>query len=290
MNLQPVRQPGAPARLVSVILPTYNESGNIVPLVHEIFQTLGDAPVEVLVVDDNSPDGTADCVRKAFHDDPRVRLIVRTAYPSFAKSIRTGIDNARGDVVVVMDSDFNHQPKYLPFMIEGMRHFDCVMGSRFVYGGRMFPRSRHLLSWLFNVFVRCVTWGQITDNLYGYFAVRADLLHVCNLDEIFHGYGEYFIRLVYQFQKMGLNILQFPAINGERRKGVGNRTFFRTFRIYFSATWRLVFQKGRLNHGNSDSSMPSLRQPSTGSDPEPGRPGVHGDLPAAGTTDRRRAA
>jgi dolichol-phosphate mannosyltransferase len=290
MNLQPVRQAGAAARLVSVILPTYNESGNIVPLVREILQTLAPVPVEILVVDDNSPDGTADCVRNAFDDDPAVRLIVRTTDPSFAKSIRTGIDNACGDVIIVMDSDFNHQPKYLPFMIEGMRHFDCVMGSRFVYGGKMFPRSRHLASWLFNVFVRCATWGEITDNLYGYFAVRADLLRRCNFDEIFHGFGEYFIRLIYQFQKMELDILQFPAINGERRKGVGNRTFFRTFRIYFFATWRLVFRKGRLNNGHNDSSVPYLRQPATGTDSEPGRPGVHRHLPEAGSTDRRRSA
>lgn len=276
--------------LVSVILPAFNERGSIVPLVQEILQTLADVPVEVLVVDDNSPDGTAALVRQTFASRPEVRVIVRTADRGFARSIRTGIEQAAGDVIVVMDSDGNHQPRYLPFMIGALGHYDCVMGSRFVYGGKMSPRSRHLLSWLFNVFVRCVTRGQITDNLYGYFAIRTSLLRRCNLDTIFVGYGEYFIRLLYQLQKMNLDILQFPAVNGQRRAGAGNQRFWQTFRVYFAATWRLALDQGRLRHVSTDSRVPHLQECESGTDPEPGQPGAHGKLSAAGDAGLRRSA
>ena len=272
-------------RLVSVVLPTFNERGNIVALVGAIRAALAGDPLEVLVVDDNSPDGTADAVRDAYTDDPAVRTIVRTADPSFAKSIRAGIEAARGDAVVVMDSDFNHQPRYLPFMVDALRHFDVVMGSRFLYGGRMFPRTRHLLSWLFNVFVRVVTWGQITDNLYGLFAIHARHLHDCNLDAIFFGRGEYFIRLVYALQRQGLSILQFPAVNGRRLTGDGNSQFVRTFAIYFAATWRLVYQRGALVHVQRSPRVPDLREPESGVAAPPGLAGPHRGVPAGPARD-----
>ena len=175
-------------------------------------------------------------------------------------------------------------------MVQALSHYDCVMGSRFVYGGKMFPRSRHLLSWLFNVFVRCVTRGQITDNLYGYFAIHTPLLRRCNLPAIFQGYGEYFIRLLFHLQSMNLEILQFPAVNGQRRAGIGNQRFWKTFRIYFSATWRLVFDQGRLRHVPTDSRVPHLQESASGDDPGSGLPGAHGSLPPAGDAGFRRSA
>jgi dolichol-phosphate mannosyltransferase len=277
-------------KLVSVVLPTFNERGNIVSLVHEVLEALSGYAVEILVVDDNSPDGTASWVRENFPDRPDVKVIVRTINRGFAKSIRTGIEQATGDAIIVMDSDGNHKPCYLPFMIQGLSHYDCVMGSRFVYGGRMFPRSRHLLSWLFNVFVRCVTRGQITDNLYGYFAIHTSLVRNCPLEVIFEGYGEYFIRLLYHLQWMNLNILQFPAVNGERRAGKGNQRFWKTFWIYFAATWRLVFAQGRLQYVHSNSCMSNLQESAPGNHLGPGSAGTHGGLPTAGDASLRRSA
>ncbi len=248
-NVQPgVPNHGARTRLVSVVLPTYNERGNIVPLIQAIRTALASHPAEIVVVDDNSPDGTAVAVREAFTDEPAVKVVVRPSDPGFAKSIRRGIEEAGGDVVVVMDTDFNHQPAYLPFMIDSLRYYDCVMGSRFLYGGCMLPRSRHLLSWMFNVFVRWATGGQITDNLYGLFAIRADVLKRCRFDEVFFGYGDYFIRLLYYLQRQEVSILQFPAVNGKRLSGSGNSRFFRTFAKYFAATWRLALRGGVGHH------------------------------------------
>lgn len=225
---------------ISVILPTFNESGNIVPLIEAVRSQLSGHALEVLVVDDNSPDGTADVVRSRFHDDPGVRVVVRDTDPSLARSIRRGLEEAKGENVVVMDTDFNHNPAYLPQMVAGLAHYDCVMGSRFLYGGLMNSRPRHLLSWLFNVFVRLVTHGQITDNLYGLFAAKRAVLERYEYSRIFFGFGEYFIRLLYFMQRDGVRILQFPAVNGDRRSGEGNSSFLRTFRQYFAATLRFA--------------------------------------------------
>jgi dolichol-phosphate mannosyltransferase len=231
---------------ISVILPTYNERVNAVLLIEEIHRALGDRPHEVVVADDDSPDGTHDAVVAL--NDARVVALRRTSDRGLAKSLRAGIEASTGDVVVLMDSDFNHQPDYLPFMVDALAHYDCVTASRFLYGGRMFPRSRHLLSWGFNVFTRAATGGQITDNLYGYVAIRREVLSRCPFDEIFWGYGDYCIRLLYFLQVLGASILQFPAVNGSRRAGVGNSRFLKVFLQYATEVAKLAVKTRVLNH------------------------------------------
>lgn len=227
--------------LVSIILPAYNEKENVVPLSKAIHDILIDYQHEVIVVDDNSPDGTYPALVELNHS--WLNPILRTEDRGFAKSIRCGIENAKGDIIIVMDSDFNHQPKYLPFMLESLKHYDCISASRFLYGGKMDKRSRHYLSWLFNIFVRIATRGKITDSLYGYFAIRRKILEDLKFDEIFYGYGEYCIRLFYHFQKKKLTVLQFPAVNGERQNGEGNSKFLNVFRKYFAATIKLAIKE-----------------------------------------------
>src|SRR5690606_8627688 len=107
---------------------------------------------------------------------PYVKPLLRTSNPSLALSIRHGIEHSTGNIIVVMDSDFNHRPEYLPILIENMKYYDCVSASRFVYGGDMGNRFRHISSWLFNIFTRIVTRTFITDSLFGYFSIRRDVL------------------------------------------------------------------------------------------------------------------
>jgi dolichol-phosphate mannosyltransferase len=223
---------------VSVVLPTYNERVNVVLLIEAIHRELGPREHEIVVVDDNSPDGTHQVVQAL--NDPAVKAVLRTSDPSLAKSIRCGLENATGSAFVIMDSDFNHQPEYLPFMVDALAHYECVSGSRFVYGGRMNSRLRHLLSWGFNVFARAMTGGQITDNLYGFIAIRRPVMERCNYDRIFWGYGDYCIRLLYYLQRDGVRVLQFPAVNGERKAGVGNSRFLRVFWKYFKEVLKLT--------------------------------------------------
>ncbi len=135
---------------VSVILPTYNERDNICDLIDAIEQTLGPLgwPYEVLVMDDKSPDGTAEVVRQRYNlaigtDQNRigtgglVRLHVRTQDKGLANSIRDGLERATGRTLVVMDTDFNHDPAMIPQMVDLLRYYDLVIGSRFVMRGGM---------------------------------------------------------------------------------------------------------------------------------------------------------
>lgn len=228
-------------QIVSVILPTYNESESIVLLINAIHTELGAYNHEIVVVDDNSPDGTY----KSLMDLglSYVKAILRTENRGFANSIRCGLENASGNVFIIMDSDFNHQPKYLPFMVSALSFYDCVSASRYIYGGGMDNWLRHVLSSIFNLFVRAVTGGSVTDSLYGFIAIKREVMERCNYDQIFWGYGDYCIRLMFYLQKMRVNILQFPAINGKRQQGEGNDKFLGVFWQYFTETLKLVYKE-----------------------------------------------
>ena len=226
--------------LVSVIVPCYNEAGNIEKLIDEIDKNLDFVQYEIIVVDDNSPDGTYEIVKSLNCDF--VVPILRTENRGFANSIRCGLENAKGNIFVVMDSDFNHQPKYLPFMIKSLEFYECVSASRFMYGGAMDSRFRHYASWIFNIFVRIVTRKFVTDSLYGYFAIKKDVIEKINYDDVFWGYGDYCIRLMYYLQVNKTNILQFPAVNGRRLSGEGNSRMIKVFWQYTKETLKLVFK------------------------------------------------
>ena len=217
---------------ISVILPTYNEKANIVRLMEAIHEQLLSYDHEIIIVDDNSPDGTFKVVTDS--NRPYLKPILRTQDRGLANSIRCGLEKASGDILIVMDSDFNHQPIYLPFMIDSLNYYDCVLASRFVYGGKMDSRARHILSWCFNIFIRLITGGQITDSLYGFFAINRPHLMRCDFDKIFWGYGDYCIRLLYYLQQNNVSVLQFPAVNGKRFDGRGNRRLIKVFWQYFS--------------------------------------------------------
>ena len=213
---------------VSVILPTYNESKNIVPLIEAIQQELGRAGIshEVLVVDDNSPDGTANAVRERFAEDARVRLFVRTEEHGLATAIAYGIRRAQGESVAVMDTDFNHDPAMLPQMVKFLEYYDIVIGSRFVMGGGMEEQWRYNASFLFNFFVRIVLHTQIQDNLCGFFAMRRDKLLSMDVERIFRGYGEYFMHLLYLAWRKKYTMLEVPTFYILRRHGKSKSRFF----------------------------------------------------------------
>jgi dolichol-phosphate mannosyltransferase len=232
--------------LISVILPTYNEKGNILDLVSEIKVLLEGRSKEILVVDDNSPDGTAEAVSRRFAGDPEVRVIVRARDRGMAKSIREGLEKSKGRRLVVMGSDFNHLPRYIPFMVDALDHYDGVFGSRFLYGGWMSSVVHHKLSWAFNLFIRGLLGGSITDNLYGYYAIRREAIERCRYGDIFWGFGDYCIRLLYYLEINRVSILQIPMVVGERRAGVGNRAWVRTLVQYLISTIGLTLNKNGM--------------------------------------------
>ncbi len=226
---------------ISVIIPTFNEKDNILLLIDEVHAQLRHITHEIIVVDDNSPDGTYRVV--CGHGYNFVKPLLRTQNPSLAASIRVGLEHATGDIFVVMDSDFNHQPKYIPQMIQNLEYYDAVVGSRFLYGGAMDSRVRHILSWLFNIFIRCVMRKHVTDSLYGFYAIHRTVMQKVNYDNIFWGYGDYCIRLMYYLQELEISILQIPVVNCRRSRGQANTRFLTIFFQYTAETFKLLLRE-----------------------------------------------
>ena len=227
------------SRLVSLILPTYNEKDNIIPLIEEINNELKDYQYEIIIVDDNSPDGTQQVVKE--YCCPRVKILVNRERVGLAASIRIGIEGSRGDLIVVMDSDFNHQPQYLRFMIDSLQYADCVSASRFL--GAPAPENRvyQFFTRLFNVFTRVMVQGGMTDYFYGFFAIKRSCFERISLASVFYGYGDYYLRLIFYLEKVDRRILEFPAVNGRRLSGTGNRDLGGVFLRYFSEVIKLSF-------------------------------------------------
>jgi dolichol-phosphate mannosyltransferase len=212
--------------MISVVLPTFNESLNIHELLREIRLALGGQDEwEILVVDDASPDGTAAAVAEAGRDDSRIRLLARSER-GLAGAVRHGCERAIGDVIVVMDSDFNHRPEHIPELLAALPACDLVVGSRYVAGGGM-PRSRlrFALSGLYNVAVRSILALPTRDNLSGFLAFRPSLLGVLPADDVFVGYGDYAIRLIQAVHRAGGRIAEVPAVYGTRPYGESKTRF-----------------------------------------------------------------
>lgn len=239
---------------VSIVLPTYNERDNICDLVDAICAELAPAGYrfEILVVDDSSPDGTAEVVRSRYHLEgdggpiPKchggsLRLFVRTQDKGLAASIRDGLILAQGQTLVVMDTDFNHDPAMIPQMVDLLRHYDLVIGSRFVMRGGMEDRLRYHFSQLYNVFIRALFQTQIQDNLSGFFAVRRERLFSLAplFGSIFYGYGDYFIRLLLVAWNSDWKILEVPVFYILRRHGASKTGFWSVFKQYTAAVLRL---------------------------------------------------
>ncbi|HEX2500788.1 MAG TPA: glycosyltransferase [Methylomirabilota bacterium] len=228
--------------MVSVVLPTYNEREGIAELVAEILAVArrGGLDVEVLVVDDASPDGTAAHVEEVFRADAAVRVHVRRGERGLASAILRGIREARGDVVVVMDSDGNHDPALLPLMVRCADEFDVVIGSRYVLGGGMLTsRFRYWGSYAFNIVIRIVLGLRIHDNLSGFLAFRPVLLRGLDPEAVFYGYGDYAIRLLHHVVRRGGRVLEIPTVYRFRKGGESKTRFFAYLWTYLASVFRL---------------------------------------------------
>jgi dolichol-phosphate mannosyltransferase len=234
---------------VSVILPTYNEAGHIVELISQIISNIPlNWAYEVVVVDDNSPDGTYDKVNNAFCDNVSVVPILRTTDHGFAKSIRAGIEKASGEHILVMDSDFTHDPVEIPRMLHIGAIYDIVSGSRFCPGGSMQDTGHYIASMLYNWFIRLVVRTQIQDNLGGFFLIRKTMLSQLPYDEIFFGYGDYYFRLLHYAQSAGMSVVEIPARYNLRLTGTSKSSFLRMFLSYTVESIRLRFRINKHGH------------------------------------------
>lgn len=226
---------------LSVILPTYNERGNIVRLIRSIASicTRHKISTEVIVVDDNSPDGTGQKAKNHFKKNRNVRVFVRISEKGLATAIKMGIKKAHGTFILVMDTDFNHNPKEIPKFLEKVHDCRLVIGSRFVKDGGMENQIREKLSWLFNLYLRFLLQHGVHDNLSGFFVMRKKDLLSFNLNTLFYGFGDYFMRLVYKVHTRGFSIYEVPVFYKNRTSGVSKSRFLPMFISYTFSALRL---------------------------------------------------
>ncbi len=241
-----MEQTARPGTKVSIVFPTYNEKDNIGPLILDVLKYTP-PDTEIIVVDDDSPDGTWQIVEDLQKTLPRLRLNRRTNERGLTSALRAGIASATGDIVVWADCDFSMPPaKVEDLLAEIDRGGDVAIGSRFVEGGgvRIVHGSgdtlmAYLMSRTLNGFIRRVLGQQIRDYTSGFIAVRKRVLDLIPLKG---NYGEYFIDLVHRARKMGFAVVEIPYLCVERRSGVGKtgRTFFDYLRKGWKYVWLTV--------------------------------------------------
>jgi dolichol-phosphate mannosyltransferase len=205
---------------VSVVLPTYNEAGNIVDLIDAITSALKGYELETIVVDDNSPDGTWKLVAEKSKLDPRVRLVHRTTERGLTSAIWAGIRQARHDVVCWMDCDFSHPPETLPNLVARLDDgYDLVVGSRYVPGGKDARKEsplRIVLSSIITKLSSLLLVPNFKDYTSGFIAIRREVFdHI----QLRGNYGEYFIDLIFRAHRAGYRFIEIPYENAPRRTG-----------------------------------------------------------------------
>lgn len=209
--------------LVSVVLPTYNERENIADLIFckkDILQRNG-FRYEIIVVDEDSPDGTWKLVESISEEIPNVRVIRRVGKRGLASAIADGVSRARGDVVIWMDCDFSHPPKLIPEMLSELREYDAVIASRYVSGGGdEAPLYRRLISLVGDAFASRILGLSIRDCTSGYIALKKSVFNYVKIRRLGTGYGEYFIALMYDLQKKGFKVKEIPYVYRMRQRGV----------------------------------------------------------------------
>lgn len=206
---------------ISIVLPTFNEAGNIEPLIERTLAALGDYPggVEVVVVDDDSPDGTWQLVQNYAQRDPRVRLVHRTTESGLTSAISRGIREARGQWVGWMDCDLSMPPEEWPLFAEALANgADMAVGSRWVPGGGDVAHSftGRTFSRIINVYAGLVLDWSIKDYTSGFILGRKAIFEQVDLRG---DYGEYCIDMLYRTKKAGFTIRELPYLCVPREAG-----------------------------------------------------------------------
>jgi len=229
---------------VSIIIPTFNEKGNIVLLIDKIQEVITHGKIlsEIIIVDDNSPDGTALEIKNRFPKEEVVRLFVRKKEKGLASAILFGIRKAVGDVIINMDADFNHPPELIPRLIEEIKSYDLVIASRFIKGGGMEDKFRYFFTYIFNLFLKNILGFPTMDNMSGFYAIKRKKLFSLPLETIYRGYGEYHLRLLCYAKKHSLNIKETPVYYPKRRYGKSKSNLIKMFFQCLLTAFKLAFK------------------------------------------------
>ena len=234
-----------------VIIPTYDERDNVIPLLDRLLAL--PYGLEVLVVDDSSPDGTADLVAERMAREPRVHLLRRPTKLGLGSAYRDGFRYAleRGaEYIFEMDADFSHDPAAIGQFLEHAVDHDLVLGSRYLNGGVTvvnWPLSRLILSYSANLYTRWVTGLPVHDATGGFKCFRRRALEAVRLDRVRSDGYAFQIEMSFKCWRRGMRIREIPILFVDRRAGTSKMNR----RIIWEAVWmvwrlRLADLLGRL--------------------------------------------
>ena len=206
-----------------LIIPTYNERDNIATLTGRIRKAAGDEPI--MFVDDNSPDGTAEEIRRIQATDANVHLLARPGKGGYGSACRDAMKKILAgnlaEYVIQSDADLSHPPELLPIMIELLKSNDVVIGSRYVKGGgaENWDLRRRTLSFGANLYARTFTGVPVHDMTAGFVGYRVSVLRKIDLDSIrSEGYA-FLMEMKFNLHRSGTSFREFPIIFQEREAG-----------------------------------------------------------------------
>lgn len=206
-----------------IVIPTYNEKDNVCDIITDVLAT--GENIEVLIVDDNSPDGTGSLVRQMQQSNKRVHLIERAGKMGLGTAYCAGFQYGllhSYDFIFEMDADYSHDPKEIPRFLEEIKNADLIIGSRYISGINVvnWPMTRLLLSYFANIYTRWITGMPVKDATGGFKCFRADVLRKIDLKKIRSNGYAFQIEINYKAWKGGARIKEVPIIFIDRRSGV----------------------------------------------------------------------
>jgi len=224
---------------ILVIIPTYDELDNLPRIVPMVLEQ--DPAIDILVVDDNSPDGTGALADRMAGEEPRVHVLHRDAKDGLGRAyiagFRWGLDREY-DLLIEMDADLSHPPDHLPHLIEAAEEYDVVVGSRYV-GGRVtvvnWPISRLMLSIFGSAYARTITRLPLRDTTGGFNCWRRNVLETIKLDRVQSNGYAFQIELKLRAWRRGFTLVEVPIVFTERDTGESKMSK----RIVREAVWRV---------------------------------------------------
>ena len=207
---------------IVVVIPTYNERESIESLIREVLSL--SLELNILVVDDNSPDGTGAIVAKLAEESPKVRLLTRkkrkgrgsAGVDGFKKGLEMG-----ADLIIEMDADFSHHPRHIPDIVANANNYHVVLGSRFVAGGADRDRGmlRQMVTRLAGLYVRTSLGIRIRDVSSGYRCFRREVFEKVDLDDMISAGPAIVLEILYKVCLNGFSVKEVPIIFEDRRQG-----------------------------------------------------------------------
>lgn len=229
---------------ILIIIPTYNELENLPTLLPEVFSK--DINIDVLIIDDNSPDGTAAFIEDEQKNNNRIHLIKRSSKQGLGTAYIAGFRFAlqrNYQVIFEMDADFSHDPNEIPRFLEEIKKTDVVLGSRYKNGVNVinWPMRRLLLSWFANIYTRVITGMPLHDATGGFKCYKREVLEAIDLNRVRSNGYAFQIEMNFKAWKKGFSIKEIPIIFVDRVKG-SSKMSKKIVREAVFMVWKLRFQ------------------------------------------------